>query len=979
MSLTKRRHPHMKKTKSFFAVISLAALLSISACSGLLPNSRESSENSINQSIDHGTSAKESSSEIYLPEAFKIYQLYLAEGGKLSYEEWLATVRGEKGEPGHTYEVTIGENGNWFIDGKDTGIHAQGEKGDKGDTGEKGETGDKGDKGDTGKSAYEKYKEAHPEYNKTEEEWLDDLLNGRLGIQITHTVSFNTNGGSEVANQTVNHGEKANKPADPTRDGYTFEGWYYQNEPWSFVCYVVTEDMVIEAKWKAIDYTATFFNDDGTVLDGQENVHYGDQLTYNGETPVKPNPEDHYAYTFKGWDKELTVNGDMAFTAQYDKVYAPYEEKYYDYADNLIYSRFVSEEGNLSNNAVITWKNQNKKLNDVVRFEAEDAYFEKGIDTYHGESCSGKTFIGGFQDRRTALFTFECNANVSVDLIFNISRPDTSVPLTQCWKINVNGRTVDLGTLMTPVTDSWESFTTYTGVTINLKQGTNNMLITAADPINIDYIDMKTAAQNDVSAEIEVPNKPTENNIKYQFHGWDLLSDENNVRSYKAHYEAATSGLEFNNNEVEIYHGTAKDVIIPSWWDGVTITKIGKGAFASTAIKSVTLPDSILTIGEQSFMDAAQLTTINFPSSLKLICYEAFTRCPSLEHVSFNEGLEKMESRAFEGAGLKEVILPSTLTYIGDNALGGLYADYIFVPSTVVTIDWHCFYSPEGRTNQVFCEREYRPTTFDPNWALRCDVTWGYKGMIEENGYKYAISEIDSVTALKFVGVDSSVTDVAIPNAVNDIPVTSVSSGAFAGNKTIKTVALPNCVTEIAEKMFFQCDNLEGVTIPDSVTSIGRYAFANCPRLKSIVMPNSVTEVGDHCFENCVKLESVTLSTSLKVITEGMFKDCDSLTFIEIPEGVESTQFGIVESADNVKSIVFPSTLKSLANQTFFYNWGIDNFYLKISPEAWNAILETYINDYDGIDRPTVYYYSEEAPTEFGNYWHYVNGVPTVW
>lgn len=968
----------MRRNKSFFAALFLAATLGMSSCT-MLPNAFQKSNN--DAASQEASESKQESSQIKIPEAYQIYQLYLGTGGTLTYEEWLESVRGKDGKDGHSPVVTIGANGHWFIDGNDTGINAQGEKGDKGDEGAKGDTGDKGEtgeKGDTGKSAYEQYKEAHPEYNKSEEEWLDDLLNGRLAIQTTHTVSFNTNGGTEVADQTVVHGEKASKPNNPTKVGYTFEGWEYNGEPWSFYGYVVTSDMVIEAVWKAIDYTATFLNEDGTVLELQENVHYGESLSYQGEVPVKPNPEDHYVYTFTGWDKALSVDGDMVFTAQYSKEYAPYEERYIDYDNTVLLSRFMTAEMNSNKAAKVTWNGQTMSLGDGARFEAEDGVFNS-IEKYYTDVCSGGCFIGCFQDNRTATYTFDCDSAAEVDMTFSVARDSDAMPLSDFWTIKVNGVTIDLSELTGPRTDGWESFVTIPGPHISLKQGSNTIYIRANQALNVDYFELSNGASSDISSLIETPTKPTEGNVKYMFHGWDLVSEENDVITYQAHYEACTNGLEFVNNKVDVYHGASKDVVVPAWWDGFRITEIGRSSFAGTNVKSVLLPNSITTIADHAFEDCKQLETINFPNSLTLIKNEAFTRDTALEHVTFNEGLQRMEYRAFEGAGLKEVILPSTLTYIGDNALGGLYADFIYVPATVINIDWHCFYSPDGRTNQVFCEREYRPSTFDTNWALRCDVTWGYKGLIEDNGYKYAITEIEGVTGLRFVGVDSSVTDFVLPESVNNIPITSISTGAFTGNKTLKTVVLPDIVTEIPERMFYQCDHLEQITIPETVTTIGRYAFANCGRLQSFVMPNSVTEAGDHCFENCENMASITLSTGLKVIREGLFKNCDALVHIEIPEGVETTEFGIVELADNVRSITFPSTLKSLGNQTFFYNWGIDYLYLKCSPETWNTILETYNNDYDGIDRPAVLYYSEEAPTQAGDYWHYVNGVPTEW
>ena len=68
----------------------------------------------------------------------------------------------------------------------------------------------------------------------------------------THTVTFDTDGAGEIPSQTIAHGEKATKPTDPTKDGYTFLGWYFGEDVWSFIGYVVTEDMTLTAKWEEI-------------------------------------------------------------------------------------------------------------------------------------------------------------------------------------------------------------------------------------------------------------------------------------------------------------------------------------------------------------------------------------------------------------------------------------------------------------------------------------------------------------------------------------------------------------------------------------------------------------------------------------------------------------------------------------------------------------------------------------------------------
>ena len=64
------------------------------------------------------------------------------------------------------------------------------------------------------------------------------------------TVTFDSAGGSEVAKQRVEKGEKVKKPTDPKKKcGCEFDGWYCGDEKWSFIGYVVTEDITLTAKW----------------------------------------------------------------------------------------------------------------------------------------------------------------------------------------------------------------------------------------------------------------------------------------------------------------------------------------------------------------------------------------------------------------------------------------------------------------------------------------------------------------------------------------------------------------------------------------------------------------------------------------------------------------------------------------------------------------------------------------------------------
>ena len=129
-------------------------------------------------------------------------------------------------------------------------VGPQGPQGEQGIQGETGQQGPQGEKGEGGKSAYDIYIENYPDYKGTESEWLDDLINGRLGEKITHTVNFNSNGGSDVSSQIIVHGEKAVKPDDPNRVGYTFVDWVDENnDHWVFNGFSITSDITLTAVW----------------------------------------------------------------------------------------------------------------------------------------------------------------------------------------------------------------------------------------------------------------------------------------------------------------------------------------------------------------------------------------------------------------------------------------------------------------------------------------------------------------------------------------------------------------------------------------------------------------------------------------------------------------------------------------------------------------------------------------------------------
>lgn len=116
----------------------------------------------------------------------------------------------------------------------------------------------------------------------------------------TFTVTFESNGGSEVKAVSVNSDGTISAPENPTKVGYNFAGWYsdrnYSNK-WSFST-KIRSDITLYAKWeKQIDkYTVTFESNGGSAV-GSKQVNDGDKIS----APVQPTKK---MFVFGGWYKD---------------------------------------------------------------------------------------------------------------------------------------------------------------------------------------------------------------------------------------------------------------------------------------------------------------------------------------------------------------------------------------------------------------------------------------------------------------------------------------------------------------------------------------------------------------------------------------------------------------------------------------------------------------------------------------------------
>lgn len=160
----------------------------------------------------------------------------------------------------------------------------------------------------------------------------------------------------------------------------------------------------------------------------------------------------------------------------------------------------------------------------------------------------------------------------------------------------------------------------------------------------------------------------------------------------------------------------------------------------------------------------------------------------------------------------------------------------------------------------------------------------------------------------EITGYNGSSESVTVPEEYDGTALRSIGKGAFEGNRSIRTVTLPETVVNIADDAFRRCEKLEAidmpsvksigpsafkesglrsVKLPDVLQNLGRYSFSGS-RLEYIELPGSIVRSGDYVFSGCESLVSIAFDEGFYEISNRMFSGCTSLTEVVLPEGIET-------------------------------------------------------------------------------------------
>ena len=337
-------------------------------------------------------------------------------------------------------------------------------------------------------------------------------------------------------------------------------------------------------------------------------------------------------------------------------------------------------------------------------------------------------------------------------------------------------------------------------------------------------------------SSITIPSSVTSigDNVFYCCFGLSSITIPNSVTSIgdNAFFGCYLLPSSFINNSTLTNSNNWGAIFVDSETEDGLLIKDNAVAKCRPWATSVTIPNSVTSIGASAFWGYSGLTSVTIPNSVTSIGSHAFENCSGLTSVTIPNSVTNIEANAFTGcSGLTTVTIPNSLTSLSK------------------AIFWACS-------------------------ALA------------------SITIPNSVTSIGELALAdcSNLTSITIPGNV-----TSIGKNAFGGCSGLTSITVPNSVTSIREGAFSDCIGLTSITIGNSVTSIGRDAFKGCTGLISVTVPNSVTFIGRDAFHGCRSMTSVTIGNSVTSIGMQAFWGCSGLTSVtvgmETPVSIENNVF----------------------------------------------------------------------------------------
>ncbi|MBQ9766105.1 MAG: leucine-rich repeat domain-containing protein [Lachnospiraceae bacterium] len=291
-----------------------------------------------------------------------------------------------------------------------------------------------------------------------------------------------------------------------------------------------------------------------------------------------------------------------------------------------------------------------------------------------------------------------------------------------------------------------------------------------------------------------------------------------------------------------------------------TVTEIGANAFCDCILlEKIVLPDTITSIGDYAFKNCRKLAYIKLPDTISTINIGTFANCSAMKEINFPEGLVSIGSGAFENCiSLIEINIPDDVTEVGEGAFSLCKSlREVQLSDSMQEIKGYTFYNCNSLESIDFKE----VSTISSYAFCEC------KNM-------KAIALPESITELKdnaFISTNIEVITMLCAPEIERL--SDVIKGCSIGK-----LIIDNNIESIDKYMFYEME-IKEIVLPETVTYIGRKAFYNCSNLQTIIIPSGVTEIRDAAFGNCTALTSLTVPIGVEAVGKLSFENIQHIVY----------------------------------------------------------------------------------------------------
>lgn len=282
--------------------------------------------------------------------------------------------------------------------------------------------------------------------------------------------------------------------------------------------------------------------------------------------------------------------------------------------------------------------------------------------------------------------------------------------------------------------------------------------------------------------------------------------------------------------------------------------------------KTLTLPESLTSIGNWTFRGMAALESIVVPNAVTEMGTYAFANDTSLKSAKLSTSCPWLKEGLFSEC----------------NALQS-----ITIPSAVTKMDGYMFTNCKTLTS----------ATFEDGTDL---IEMGY-GASWKNYGLFSDCPLKTLNLGRWLSYNTEV----------------ASRSPFYSIYALKNLNIGENVKVIDKYMFSYCKGLEEVNLPDNITSVNLWGFRGCTSLKSVRLSEKLSQVGDYGFAECTSLDNVTFPASMTSVASNSFSDCTALRKLDLGQNLLIIGPSAFENDKALEGIEIPSTLYGLGVASF--------------------------------------------------------------